>query len=157
MGFYILGAHGLVVGVTNTGVGTPGVGVAVAEGIGLANGGTVGNTRVGKGVGSSGLEKAPGPTRLATKLTTMMILKTLMIILALRLLRRLYLDRLTLSSRTLLLYGDIIPCPLQADNYLLPFTSLGLDSLRSQIQAISARYGGVRPRHHRIWQSGGSR
>jgi hypothetical protein len=73
-----------------TGVGTPAVGVG--EGVGVKKNG------VGTGVGSLDPWKTSGPIRLSTKLTMIMILKIVVKILALRLLRRLDEDRLTLSS-----------------------------------------------------------
>jgi hypothetical protein len=97
------------------GVGTPGVG----EGVGLTKGAAVGKTRVGTAVGLFDLRKADGPIKLSTKLNTIITLKTVVRILAALLLRCFFLDRrdrLTLPSYTSLLYEDIIPRPLQADN-----------------------------------------
>jgi hypothetical protein len=68
------------VGVTASGVGT------AAVGVGLAIGTAVAMMRVGKGVGSVDLRNVWGPTRLRIKLSTTMMLKTAVMILALRLL-----------------------------------------------------------------------
>lgn len=93
--------HWLGVGVTITGVGMPAVGVALEKGVGLLIGSGVGKTRVGKAVGSAEPRKTSGPTKLRTKLRTIIMLKRVVNILALRLLRCCFLDRrdrLTLSS-----------------------------------------------------------
>lgn len=88
-------AHWLGVGVTASGVGI------AAVGVGLAIGTAVAMMRVGNGVGSADPRNVWGPTRLRMKLSTMTMLNTAVMILALRLLPfcRLDLDRLNLSSR----------------------------------------------------------
>jgi hypothetical protein len=103
-----------------TGVGMLEVGLG--NGVGLLTGTGVGKTKVGSGVGSAELRKTPGPTKLRIKLTTTMMLKTVVIILALRLLRvlpRLRLERPNLSSFAFLPIGSIIPRPSLADNVLV--------------------------------------
>ncbi len=80
---------------TTMGVGTPGVGVSV----GVTTGAGVKNTRVGRGVGCV-RRNADGPIRLRMKLKTTSRLKTVVKILALRLLRALRLDRATSFSST---------------------------------------------------------
>ena len=78
-----------------------GLGVGVAEAVG------VGKARVGMGVGSGEPRNRSGPTRLRTKVSTMIILNTVVRILALRLLLRLAFDCLTLSSLSVLDCGAL--------------------------------------------------
>ena len=78
-----------------------GLGVGVAEAVG------VGKTRVGMEVGSGEPRNMSGPTRLRTKVSTMIILNTVVRILALRLLFCLAFDCLTLSSLSLLDCGAL--------------------------------------------------
>jgi hypothetical protein len=96
-------SHGLVVGVTITGVGTSGVGVTIAVGVSVGRGTAVGNTRVGMGVGSSEPPEAKGPIRPSTTLNTKSTLNAIMMIWAPRLGRCFFcfLDRLILASRDL--------------------------------------------------------